>query len=731
MIVLVQGWSDRNPQTIFASKRKDKTETMSKNRTVTIFVVFALLLTACVSTGQVASPALSPVPFTATAVPPSATVTNTATATVTLTATPIPPTFTPTDTSTPTNTPTPELPVGLNTPVPRPSEPITAENASRIVELARYGSPVIWDVQFTGDGAKVFVSTSGGLMVFDAATRERLVVMDVIPRKRSEVSPSWDGSRVMIETDSDIRVYDGDGNLLRVIWEIPEDVLEYSYPGTDLSSSGKLAAVGYTKFYPETYRHNRLFQVFDVDTGEVVFNERGLKPLFSPDGSRMAVHWDGKIMIYDTSTWEKITYLSLWQMEYNSNWEFSPDGSLMAIASPERVEIWDISSRRMVRWVDAYEKDRWGTPARLHWSPDGNLIGINSARIISVWEISTGQLVNSLERGSYWAKIRIDNQGQITTTPVDFNTGGDDLPLPLSWEYRPLRFSENMLFWETAYATRNVFDPVTAACIIQIDGSGYDCALDASRQFIYGDNGQRYAVTDTGDAYRVQNEATGEIVAEIGKKDGYRFAPMQIDDQGFLYAQRGRFGTILYYLNRNENRTLTKTPGGSLWYWAFQPETRRLAAMTTYGGTTMVSGLWLTVVEFGDNGTRTLYRSDAFWQAAPAWNGDVLATIDRRDRPSRLNYLDVVRRKTVLDVETDVSDVEKSIESMRFSSDGWMLAAGTEDGRVFILDAATGAALHVWQAHRSTISAVAFSPDGTMLATMSDDGFVKIWGIWP
>jgi len=191
-------------------------------------------------------------------------------------------------------------------------------------------------------------------MIFDADTLERLAVLDVVPYDhRWGVSANHDGSRILVSSKQEIRVYDDAGNLVRTVWEIPEDTLDgWMRPKGALSPDGRLVAIGYVQPDWKTYRHKELFSVVDVDTGEVVFDERGLNPVFSPDGSRLAVQWDGKVMIYDTTTWEKVTYLSLWMMSYDSNWEFSPDGEMMAIASPERVEVWDIASRRLRRSIE-------------------------------------------------------------------------------------------------------------------------------------------------------------------------------------------------------------------------------------------------------------------------------------------------------------------------------------------------------------------------------------------
>ncbi|WFD45209.1 Pre-rRNA-processing protein ipi3 [Malassezia psittaci] len=60
---------------------------------------------------------------------------------------------------------------------------------------------------------------------------------------------------------------------------------------------------------------------------------------------------------------------------------------------------------------------------------------------------------------------------------------------------------------------------------------------------------------------------------------------------------------------------------------------------------------------------------------------------------------------------------------------GNFLAAGSEDGRLYLWDLGTGALLSCFEAHYRAIRSVEFSPDSAAIASGSDDGRVCVWSL--
>lgn len=78
--------------------------------------------------------------------------------------------------------------------------------------------------------------------------------------------------------------------------------------------------------------------------------------------------------------------------------------------------------------------------------------------------------------------------------------------------------------------------------------------------------------------------------------------------------------------------------------------------------------------------------------------------------------------------QSDKDDRNTTLQLL-FSPDNKILACGNEDTTVQLWDVTTGDALAVFDAHINDTTALAFSPDSSTLATASEDGTVRLWDI--
>jgi WD40 repeat protein len=73
--------------------------------------------------------------------------------------------------------------------------------------------------------------------------------------------------------------------------------------------------------------------------------------------------------------------------------------------------------------------------------------------------------------------------------------------------------------------------------------------------------------------------------------------------------------------------------------------------------------------------------------------------------------------------------IRKDVESLDFSPDGRLLAAGDLDGNITIWDTVDGQEVFTWIGHEGKVWDIDFSPDGEWLYTTSEDWTAKAWDI--
>jgi WD40 repeat protein len=113
-------------------------------------------------------------------------------------------------------------------------------------------------------------------------------------------------------------------------------------------------------------------------------------------------------------------------------------------------------------------------------------------------------------------------------------------------------------------------------------------------------------------------------------------------------------------------------------------------------------------------------HSDFVWAVAISSNGQILAS-GSQDKTIKLWQLPTGKLLRTL------SGHAKPILSVAISPDGRTLASGSVDNTVKLWETDTGKLLHTLPGHTESIRSVAFSPDGRTLASSSWDNTIKLW----
>lgn len=94
------------------------------------------------------------------------------------------------------------------------------------------------------------------------------------------------------------------------------------------------------------------------------------------------------------------------------------------------------------------------------------------------------------------------------------------------------------------------------------------------------------------------------------------------------------------------------------------------------------------------------------------------------------NRYDLASGELIWSYDKNDNDEYTAFHSLALDPSENLIAAGSTDKRIHILDFETGALLHKiesWEGHRNTVNQIMFSPDGNQIASAGEDGLIYIW----
>jgi eukaryotic-like serine/threonine-protein kinase len=356
---------------------------------------------------------------------------------------------------------------------------------------------------------------------------------------------------------------------------------------------------------------------------------------------------------------------------------FTPDGSLLISGDRSRtIDIFDTTSGQTQRTLRSeLSSTRW-----LEVSPDGSQLISSDSGATCVWDLASGELLRqfTLHRSGHTDAAWLPS-GQALVT------GGRDGKLRL-WE--PNSVPGTRTFLEHTSWVFSAAESPDGGTIATMGGEGLICFW-----------------TPQGRLLRKVQSSSARVRAGTYSPDGARLLVGGADGMvRVLDAQSGAEITTIMPPFRSEVTVLAWTPDQS-----------RLVV----GGYHHVIGFF-DAATYKPAGTLSLPRSGGIVRSlCMTADGSTLYTDGNAHEVCVFDLPSMSLRGTI-----PAPDV---IRSVALSESASLIAAGTDDGRIVLFDAASHAPRATLDGHTTGVYALAFTPTGKVLASGSDDGTVKLW----
>ena len=634
------------------------------------------------------------------------------------------------------------------TPAPLPTQSadeitsnvIDSKKASKIVEKARFGNGTIehlgWDP--TGDS----IVTSGSLGVSQYSLHDS--------------TKAWSESLQVDAADWTYRtIYLLDGRILATsvdsgrvrVWDIStRDTL------VDLEGGGEPAISPDGNLLVFLDPEGSL-QTWDIANGQPVASLKGYYPhlpVFSPDGKWVAAiqsfrRYADSVRVWDTRTGEIVNALGGPDNDI-TDLSFSADGRFLVGAAGGSAWIWDFRPGQAPDEIQLYEVEINGnlnlythTVTAATLSPDSQAVVIGtSENDIWVYDRQTRQPIFQLKAHS--SPIR----------HVSFSPNGKLLA--------SVDEDGTVVIWDIASRQRiALFDdhkgPI-AGLIYRTDGnlaawgSGTAWQINAPDQVLQHatniDTGKILAVSPAGDllaAYDPFQVSLWDVKASkfLQRLEGeaqepslhYRWEGMAF--RQFYSAVFSRDGTYLatagaggvWYYDTASRNLVQQLPGSNAQKIAMSPDgSQLLTSLSEQDEPVAVydvrdGGQVFTLDEFGwgRDYLQSVFSPDGRW----------VGTVKRGwEAPPELVIYDAATHQVYksMPLEKDIL-----LTSLAFSLLESMVATGTADGEILLIDYSELKVLATLTGHHATVEHLIFSPDGQYLISASIDGTIRTWGL--